>query len=57
MQIMKLDMDTISTRARQLVWNEFAYVLAMQLMCNEPEFTMHLIDKELTILKLEEFNK
>lgn len=57
MQIMKLDMNTVSTRIRQLVWNEFAYVLAMQLMCNEPEFTMHLIDKELTILKLEEFTK
>lgn len=55
MQIMKLDMDTISTRARQLVWNEFAYVLAMQLMCNHAEFRMSIINKDGTTLKLEEF--
>lgn len=55
MQIMKLDMDRISTRARQLVWNEFAYILAMQLMCNHAEFRMSIINKDGTTLKLEEF--
>lgn len=55
MQIMKLDMNTVSTRIRQLVWNEFAYVLAMQLMCNESDFIMKLINKDGTTLELEEF--
>lgn len=55
MQLMKLDMNTVSTKIRQLVWNEFAYVLAMQLMCNHAEFRMSIINKDGTTLKLEEF--
>lgn len=55
MQLMKLDMNTVSTKIRQLVWNEFAYILAMQLMCNHAEFRMSIINKDGTTLKLEEF--
>ena len=55
MQLMKLDMNTVSTKIRQPIWNEFAYVLAMQLMCNESDFIMKLINKDGTTLELEEF--
>lgn len=55
MQLMKLDMNTVSTKIRQLIWNEFAYILAMQLMCNHAEFRMSIINKDGTTLKLEEF--
>lgn len=57
LHLIGLNMDTIDSKLKQLIWNEFAYTLAAELDHNESEFKMQLIDKDGTILKLEEFTE